>query len=104
MAELRLENVCYRYKSSNRDVLNEVSCTFDGGRVFAVTGPSGSGKSTLLSIMSGLDRPTKGGVFIDGDDLSGIDLDGYRREKRLELMLPTSVANTNHCLFDNRLE
>ena len=81
MAELRLENVCYRYKSSSRDVLSEVSCTFDGGRVFAVTGPSGSGKSTLLSIMSGLDRPTKGGVFIDGDDLGGIDLDSYRRER-----------------------
>ena len=81
MAELRLENVCYRYKGSTRDVLNEVTCTFDGGRMFAVTGPSGSGKSTLLSVMSGLDRPTKGEVFIDGDDLGEIDLDSYRRER-----------------------
>ena len=81
MAELRLENVCYRYKGSDRDVLKEVRCTFDAGRVSAVTGPSGSGKTTLLSIMSGLDKPTKGRVFIDGDDLSEIDLDSYRRER-----------------------
>jgi putative ABC transport system ATP-binding protein len=81
MAQLKLENVSYRYKGGNRDVLSDVNCVFDGGRVFAVTGPSGSGKSTLLSIMSGLDSPTKGGVFIDCDNLSEIDTDGYRREK-----------------------
>jgi len=81
MAELRVENVCYRYKGSDRNVLKEVNCTFDAGRVFAVTGPSGSGKTTLLSIMSGLDKPTEGRVFIDGDDLSKIDLDSYRRER-----------------------
>jgi len=81
MAELGLENVCYRYKGSDRDVLKEIKCTFDAGRISAVTGPSGSGKTTLLSIMSGLDKPTKGRVFIDGDDLSEIDLDSYRRER-----------------------
>ena len=81
MSELKLENVSYRYKSGDRDVLQDVCCAFAGGRLSAVVGPSGSGKTTLLSIMAGLDKPITGKVFIDGDDLAGLDLDRYRRER-----------------------
>jgi len=81
MPELKLENVNYRYKNGDRLVVNDVSCTFEGGKLNAVVGPSGSGKTTLLSIMAGLDEPTGGKVFIDGDDLAGLDLDQYRRER-----------------------
>jgi ABC-type lipoprotein export system ATPase subunit len=81
MSELRLENVSYRYKGGERNVVDNVSCTFAGGRLNAVVGPSGSGKTTLLSLMAGLDVPNQGYLFIDGEDLSGLDLDRYRREK-----------------------
>ncbi|HOG00033.1 MAG: putative ABC transporter ATP-binding protein [Firmicutes bacterium ADurb.Bin248] len=81
MPELRLENVGYRYKSGERDALQGVSCTFRDGEVSAVMGPSGSGKTTLLSVMAGLDRPTRGNVYLDGEDLSELDLDRYRRER-----------------------
>jgi len=81
MATLKLENVSYRYKHGDRAVVNGVSCTFEGGCLNAVVGPSGSGKTTLLSIMAGLDAPTGGKVTIDGDDLAGLDLDQYRRER-----------------------
>lgn len=81
MSELKLENVSYRYKNGDRDVLGNISCAFEGGKLNAVVGPSGSGKTTLLSIMAGLDRPSAGKVFIDGEDLSALDLDRYRREK-----------------------
>jgi ABC-type lipoprotein export system ATPase subunit len=40
------------------------------GEILAVVGPSGSGKSTLLHLLAGLDRPTKGTVQINGQDLS----------------------------------
>ena len=78
---LKLENVCYRYKNSNRDVLREVSCHFEAGKLSAVVGPSGSGKTTLLSIMAGLDEPSSGGVRIHGQPLSEMDLDRYRRQE-----------------------
>jgi putative ABC transport system ATP-binding protein len=78
---LRLENINYRYKNSGCDVLKNVSCNFEGGKIYAVVGPSGSGKTTLLSIMAGLDRPTQGNVFIDGENLADMDLDQYRRER-----------------------
>ena len=80
MSELVIENVSYRYKNADRLALNGVSCAFKPGQVTAVVGPSGSGKTTLLSIMAGLDRPEEGRVLLDGVDLSGMDLDAYRRQ------------------------
>ena len=81
MPELKLENIGYRYKNGERDVLSGVTCTFAGGFLSAVIGPSGSGKTTLLSIMAGLDRPMQGKISIDGEDLAQLDLDLYRRER-----------------------
>ena len=81
MAQLKLENVSYRYKGGDRKVVDNVTCTFAGGRLNAVIGPSGSGKTTLLSLMAGLDSPSQGSVFINGEDLAGLDLDRYRRER-----------------------
>lgn len=81
MSELRLENISYHYKGGDRKVVDNVSCTFSGGQLNAVVGPSGSGKTTLLSLMAGLDAPDQGSVYIDGEDLVGLDLDCYRREK-----------------------
>jgi len=81
MAELKLENVSYCYKGGDRNVVDHVTCCFTGGQLNAVAGPSGSGKTTLLSLMAGLDAPTQGSLSIDGEDLSGLDLDRYRRER-----------------------
>lgn len=81
MAELTLENVTYRYKGGDRIVVDNITCTFAGERLNAVVGPSGSGKTTLLSLMAGLDEPTQGSISIDGEDLAGLDLDRYRRER-----------------------
>ena len=75
-----IENVSYRYKNADRLALNGVSCAFKPGQVTAVVGPSGSGKTTLLSIMAGLDRPEEGQVLLNGNNLSGMDLDAYRRQ------------------------
>lgn len=81
MPELRLENVTYRYKNADRLAVDDVSCSFQGGEIYAVVGPSGSGKTTLLSLMAGLDKPSAGRVLFDGEDLATMDLDRYRREK-----------------------
>ena len=80
MSELVIENVSYRYKNADRLALNNVTCAFKPGQVTAVVGPSGSGKTTLLSIMAGLDRPERGQVLLNGNDLAGMDLDAYRRQ------------------------
>ena len=81
MPELKLENVSYQYKHGDRKVVSEVTCLFEGGKLSSVLGPSGSGKTTLLSLMAGLDQPTQGQIYIDGESLADLDLDQYRRER-----------------------
>lgn len=80
MAKLELNNIYYRYKGSNKDVLNNINVRFEGGNVYAIVGPSGSGKTTLLSIMAGLDQVTQGSIRVNDMDLSEMDLDEYRRD------------------------
>lgn len=81
MSDLKLENISYQYKNAARKVVNNVSCLFESGKLSAVVGPSGSGKTTLLSLMAGLDQPTTGKILLDGEDLTTMDLDQYRRER-----------------------
>lgn len=76
-----INQVTYKYKNSESNVLKGVSAEFSAGKLHSIVGPSGSGKTTLLSIMAGLDQPSGGEVSIDGDSLSNMDLDQYRRER-----------------------
>ena len=83
MIALESKNVSYRYKQSGQDkeVLSQVSASFDYGTVYAIMGRSGSGKSTFLSLLAGLDRPDSGQVYYHGNDLASMDESAYRREK-----------------------
>ena len=77
----KIENISYRYKKADRDVLKGVSVQFEAGQINTILGPSGSGKTTLLSIMAGLDRPTSGDLFLEEQALSSMNLDEYRLKK-----------------------
>jgi len=56
-------------------ILDQVSFDIEPGAAVAITGASGSGKTTLLGLLAGLDRPTDGDVWLDGNALSGLDED-----------------------------
>jgi putative ABC transport system ATP-binding protein len=56
-------------------ILDDVSFEIEPGAALAIVGASGSGKTTLLGLMAGLDRPTSGEVWLDGQELSGLDED-----------------------------
>ena len=65
-------------------VLKGITNHIKKGEVVVVIGPSGSGKSTLLHILAGIDRPTSGKVYVDGEDIyakSEKELAYYRRRK-----------------------
>src|SRR3977135_1726899 len=53
-------------------VLQGVMLAVAAGERLAIVGASGSGKTTLLQILGGLDRPTTGQVFVDGQDIHGL--------------------------------
>jgi putative ABC transport system ATP-binding protein len=62
----------YRQGSIAVPALQGVDLTIRGGEFTALMGPSGSGKTTLLNIIGGLDEPTSGAVFVEGQDLAGL--------------------------------
>lgn len=99
MAILKLEHVSYRYEKDS-DILNDLSFSFEEGKVYAIKGKSGSGKTTLLSLLAGLEKPTSGKVLYQGQDLQTKNLDQYRsREIGIVFqsfnLLPTLTASEN---------
>ncbi|HIT22291.1 MAG TPA: ABC transporter ATP-binding protein [Candidatus Scybalousia intestinigallinarum] len=86
MEILRVENLTKVYgKGSTKVVaLDQVSFSVNKGEFVAIVGASGSGKSTLLHIIGGVDRPTKGKVYIAGEniyDLNDDNLAIFRRRQ-----------------------
>jgi len=71
MEILKVKHLCKTYGSGDArvDALKDVSFTLQKGEFAAVVGESGSGKSTLLNCIGGLDDPTSGKVYLDGEDL-----------------------------------
>ena len=71
MEILRVEHLSKVYGSGENAVhaLDDVSFSVEKGQFLAITGPSGSGKSTLLHILGGVDNPTSGHVFLNGEDV-----------------------------------
>lgn len=60
-------------------VLDNIDLDVYKGETLAVLGPSGTGKSTVLRSMIGLLEPNEGQIFIQGEDVSGLDEDGWNR-------------------------
>lgn len=86
MPILNVCNLCKTYQAGEAEVkaLDNVSFTVEKGEFVSIIGPSGSGKSTLLHILAGIDRPTSGKVYVDGEDIyakSEKELAYYRRRK-----------------------
>ena len=80
MEILRAEHVSYSYQSKYQkvDAVKDVSCVFEKGKFYAIVGESGSGKSTFLSLLAGLDQPSEGTIYVEGEPLCDMDRDAYR--------------------------
>jgi putative ABC transport system ATP-binding protein len=102
---LRCESLSRTYLSGGREltVLKDISFDVEPGGFVAIVGPSGSGKTTLLGLLAGLDRPSSGRVWLDGQDLAELDEDGRARLRRERIgfvfqsfqLIPTLTALEN---------
>lgn len=89
MEILRVENLTkiYGKKETKVVALDNVSFSVKKGEFVAIVGASGSGKSTLLHLIGGIDRPTKGKVYIDGKDIFALDDDKLAIFRRRQIGL-----------------
>ncbi|HET7600631.1 MAG TPA: ABC transporter ATP-binding protein [Gemmatimonadales bacterium] len=102
---LKCESLTQTYRSGDREltVLKDISFSIEPGGFVAIVGPSGSGKTTLLGLLAGLDRPTSGRVWLDGEDLGRLDEDGRARLRGERVgfvfqsfqLIPTLTAREN---------
>lgn len=84
--KLKLENIsCIR---NSRKVLDQISASFGGNRITAVTGHNGSGKSTLLRIIAGLWKPDSGKVFYDQTEIRELTVPELARLRAIVLQNP----------------
>ncbi len=72
MTVIKTENLVKIYNSSVAPVkaVNNVNLEINEGEFTAIVGPSGSGKTTFLNLIGGLDKPTEGKIYVDGEDIS----------------------------------
>lgn len=77
--DICFENVCFSY-TDEKQVIDNVSFTIPGGKMYAIVGPSGSGKSTLVNLIPRLYDATKGSVYINGVNVKDIKLSYLRTQ------------------------
>jgi lipoprotein-releasing system ATP-binding protein len=88
------------------EVLKGVDITINSGEIVSIVGPSGSGKSTLLHILGTLDKPDRGEVFLEKENISGLQgnkLAGFRNKHigfvfQFHHLLPEFSALENVCI------
>ena len=95
MEILRVENLTKIYGKDQTKVyaLDNVSFTVQKGEFVAIVGASGSGKSTLLHLIGGVDRPTQGKVYIDGQDIFSLNDDKLAVFRRRQVGLVYQFYN-----------
>lgn len=102
---LQSQSLSRTYRSGGRDltVLKDITFSLEPGGFLAILGPSGSGKTTLLGLLAGLDRPSAGSVYLDGQELGTLSEDQRARVRGQKIgfvfqafqLIPTLTAQEN---------
>jgi putative ABC transport system ATP-binding protein len=81
MVQIELRNLDKVYNTGKTEfqALKNVNLVMDNGGLIAIIGPSGSGKSTMLNMITGIDRPTKGTVVVDGERIDNMKEDALAK-------------------------
>lgn len=103
MIEVKNVTKTYGKKKNSFVALRDVSFEIPDGASVAIVGKSGSGKSTLMHAMSGLDRPEKGKVVIDGEDILKLkprQVDKFRSRK-MSFVFQSFFVQGNESCYNN---
>ncbi|KAI8179435.1 multidrug resistance protein 3 [Colletotrichum sp. SAR 10_75] len=92
---IEFRNVSFSYASrKDRIVIDNFSMTIRPGQHIALVGPSGCGKSTIIALLERFYDPTSGQIFVDGEDISKLDVSSYRSLVSLVGQEPTLYSGT----------
>lgn len=74
---LELKNVCFSVPSEegkNKEIIKDVSLSVAEGKLLVITGPNGGGKSTLARLIMGIEKPSSGRIFFNGEDITNLSV------------------------------
>lgn len=77
-AQIKFENVSFRYPFSDCDALKNINITVKAGETLLIVGENGAGKSTFIKLLCGLYKPTSGKIYLNEIDISDLDQMQYR--------------------------
>ncbi|KAL7597083.1 hypothetical protein Lser_V15G30964 [Lactuca serriola] len=92
-SKIQLKNLT-RCLDKGASILKNVSLEIPRGKIMGIIGPSGGGKSTLLRALNRLWEPPSGTVFLDGKDITGVDVLELRRKVGMLFQLPVLFEGT----------
>lgn len=69
--KIKFDNVSFTYSDDGKKVLHDLNFTVHEGEFVSLIGGSGCGKSTTLGLLTGLNHPTTGSIYIDGEEVTG---------------------------------
>lgn len=106
---IEVSKVSFSYEGANREVLHNVNFKISAGESVAIVGKSGSGKSTLVRLLLGFEKPNKGTIYFDGQDLADLNLPSVRTQMGVVLQngqlmqgdIFTNIVGTNPLTQDD---
>ena len=95
-ANIKFDNVLFKYKKSDGEVLKKINLNFDGGKMTSLVGHSGAGKSTILNLIPRFYDPIGGDITIDDQSIYDIKIQSLRNN--------ISLVSQETTLFDDTIK
>jgi len=93
---IKFENVSFKYKNSENDILKSINLEIVGGKMNALVGHSGAGKSTILNLIPRFFNASEGNIYIDGQSIYKSKIDSLRKN--------ISLVSQDTTLFDDTIK
>ncbi|KWT78330.1 NHLP bacteriocin export ABC transporter permease/ATPase subunit [Candidatus Magnetominusculus xianensis] len=110
--DIEIKNIYFRYQEGGQYILKDLSLQIDAGEFVAIVGTSGSGKSTLLRLLLGFEKPERGSVYYDNQNIQSLDVHSLRRQIGVVLQngqlmsgdIFTNIIGANNLTIDDAWE
>ena len=74
MLEMRNLSFAVTEDDKEKEIIHDLNLRIEDGKFTVITGPNGSGKSTLARLIMGIEKPISGGILLDGEDITALDI------------------------------